>query len=338
MTDPTQRRTFDALVVPLVVPLMLAALLAAPALAGARTAKIFELSDPSGDDHGDGSLLYPFNDDYAPGDLDLLSFSARRGDRGTWFEAVFARPVRAPDQRAIDALGTSLASAARFGFYTFNLDVYIDIDREPGSGGVHALPGRKARIAPDAAWDRAVILTPRPHEARGELKRILLRSLTDEMDEGTAELDESQAETMRRRIPLDVEERVFFPTLVRVRGRTISFFVPDSFLGQPADPTWSYVVAVSGANILQSFELTEKLGLSEDGGEALMILPVAEGRSTQYFGGRERAPLQPPLIDILVPEGRRQETVLKSYDRAKHLPVELPGLVPAEQVPKQGAE
>jgi len=338
MTDPTQRRTSQAPVVAPVVAILLVALLAVPTLAGARTAKIFELSDPRGDDHGDGTLLYPFNDDYAPGDLDLLSFRARRGDHGTWFEAVFARPVRVPDRRAIDALGTSLASAARFGFYTFNLDVYIDIDREPGSGGVFALPGRKARIAPDAAWDRAVLLTPRPHEARGELKRILLRTLSDEMEQGTAELDETQAQTMRQRIPLDVEERVFFPTLVRVRGRTIEFFVPDSFLGRPADPTWSYVVAVSGANILQSFELTEKLGLSDENDEALMILPLAQGRSTQYFGGRERAPLQPPLVDILVPEGRRQETVLQSYDPAKHLPVELPGLVPAEQVPKQGAE
>lgn len=334
MTDPTQRRMFEA---PLVA-LLLVALLAVPVLAGARTAKIFELSDPRGDDHGDGSLLYPFNDDYVQGDLDLLSFSARRGDHGTWFEAVFARPVRLPDERAIDALGASLASAARLGFYTFNLDVYIDIDRKPGSGGVYALPGRRARIAPDAAWDRAILLTPRPHAARGELKRILLRMLEDEMDEGTAELDEGQATTMRRRIPLDVEERVFFPVLVRVRGPAISFFVPDSFLGGPADPTWSYVVAVSGANILQSFELTEKLGLADESEEALMILPLAEGRSTQYFGGRQRAPLQPPLVDILVPRGAEQETVLRSYDTAKHLAPELPGVVPADQVPKQGAE
>jgi hypothetical protein len=334
MTDPTLGRTLAALIVKLV----LAAMLVAPALAGARTATIFELSDPRGDDHGDGSLLYPFNDDYAPGDLDMVSFRARRGDHGTWFEAVFARPVRVPDERVIDALGTSLASAARFGFYTFNLDVYIDTDRQPGSGGIHALPGRKARIAPEAAWDRAILLTPRPHAARGELKRILLRTLEDELDQGRAELGEDQAETMRRRIPLDVEERVFFPTLVRVRGRTIEFFVPDSFLGGPAEATWSYVVAVSGANILQSFDLTGKLGLSEESDEALMILPLAEGRSTQYFGGRERAPLQPPLVDILVPHGAEQETVLRSYDPTERLPAELLGVVPAEQVPKQGAE
>jgi len=332
MTHPieTQRPTNTSTAWLAVLLIVLPLLVTLPAFAGERSSKIFELTDPRGDDHGDGSLLYPLNDNYTEGDLDLLSLTARRGDDGTWFDAVFARRVRVPDRRAIDALGTSLSSVARFGFYTINLDIYIDTDRVPGSGGVYALPGRKVRIAPDSAWDRAIVLTPRPHEARGELKRILLRTLTDEMDQDNAPLDEGQAETMRRQIPLDVEQRVFFPTLIRVRGQTISFFVPDRFLGGPADPSWSYVVAVSGANILQSFELTAKLGLSDQGEESLMILPLSEGRSTEYFGGRERAPLQPPLIDILVPEGKTQAEVLRSYDVRKHLDAELPGVVPAE--------
>jgi len=305
-------------------------LLTLPALAAGRSTKIFELTDPRGDDHGDGSLVYPLNDNYTEGDLDLLSLTARQGDGGTWFDAVFARRVRVPDRRAIDALGTSLTSVARFGFYTLNLDIYIDTDRVPGSGGVYALPGRMVRIAPESAWDRAIVLTPRPHEARGELKRILMRTLENEMDEGRVALDETEADTMRRQIPLDVEQRVFFPTLIRVRGQTISFFVPDSFLGGSAQPDWSYVVAVSGADILQSFELTARLGLSEEGAESLMILPRAEGRSTEYFGGRERAPLQPPLVDIVVPVGRTQAEVLRSYDLAEHLDAELPGVVPKE--------
>lgn len=302
--------------------------LASPA--GAKQPLLFQIDDPRGDDHGDGTLVYPGNRDYTPGDLDLISFAARRGDGGTWFEATFARPIRKPDARAIDALGTPLTSVAKLGFFTFNLDVYVDRDRVPDSGGVTALPGRKVSIAPDSAWDRAIVLTPQPHAARGELKRILMRALEDELDRDDPELDLAQAVEMRHRIPMDVEDRVFFPTLVRVRGQKVSFFVPDSFLGGPPGADWAYVVAVSGADLLQSFDLTERIGLAEGGEDGLMILPVAPGRPKDVFGGRERAPLQPPLVDIVVPAGRSQEEVLRSYDLAADLPAELPGVVPGK--------
>ena len=307
------------------------ALVASTPAAAAKQPLLFQIDDPRGDDHGDGTLVYPANDDYVRGDLDLLSFAARRGDGGTWFEATFARPIRKPDARAIDGLGTPLQSVAQLGFFTFNLDVYIDRDREPGSGGVVALPGRKARIAPDSAWDRAVVLTPQPHAARGELKRLLVRALEEELDRDEPGLELAQAVEMRHRIPMDVEDRVLFPTLVRVRGQKISFFVPDLFLGGPASPDWSYVVAVSGANLVQSFDLTGSLGLSEAADPSLMILPVVSGRPRDAFGGRERAPLQPPLVDVLVPAGTTQEEVLQSYDPADGLPAELPGVVPGRR-------
>jgi hypothetical protein len=157
-----------------------------------------------------------------------------------------------------------------------------------------------------------------------------MRALEEELDREEPGLELAQAVEMRHRIPLDVEDRVFFPTLVRVRGQKVSFFVPDLFLGGPASPDWSYVVAVSGADLLQSFDLTERLGLSEEDEDGLMILPVTSGRPRDRFGGRERAPLQPPLVDVLVPAGATQEEVLQSYDLAEGVPAELPGVVPAE--------
>jgi hypothetical protein len=68
--------------------------------------------------------------------------------------------------------------------------------------------------------------------------------------------------------------------------------------------------------------------LSEDADAALRIPPVTSGRPRDRFGGRERAPLQPPLVDLLVPAGTIQEQVLQSYDVASGLPAELPGVVP----------
>lgn len=289
--------------------------------------EIFKLTDPRGDDHGDGKLEYPLNEELNEGDLDLLSLTAKAEKDGTLFEAVFARPVKVPERVAIDDIGTQLDTIARFGFYTLNLDIYIDQDRRAGSGGIHTLPGRHAEVAPDNAWEKAIILTPRPHEARGELKRMLMKQLTEDARKEEADINEAEVEALRTQVPGDVDERIFFPTQVRVRGNKISFFVPTSFLGDVARDTWSYTVAVSGANVLQSFDLNKVLGLGEKD-KSLMILPISPGRWQDRFGGgRENAPNQPPLVDILVPEGRKQESVLSNFDRRK--PVVLPGVVPA---------
>ncbi|HVR99341.1 MAG TPA: glucodextranase DOMON-like domain-containing protein [Thermoanaerobaculia bacterium] len=310
---------------PTAVALFAATVLAAPAFA--RSA-IFTLTDPRGDDHGDGNLVYPMSSELNKGELDLLSVSARKQGDGTLFELTFAQPVRVPERRAVDFAGTQLDTVARFGFYTLNVDIYIDTDRVAGSGGTGMLPGRHAEVDPASAWEKAVVLTPRPHEARGELKRMLMRELQEDTREG--EVPREKAEALKLQIPGDVESRIFFPTDIRVRGNKISFVVPASFLGGPAKDTWAYVVAVSGSNVLQSVDINRVLGRSSE--EELMILPVSPGRWQDRFGGgRDDAPNQPPLIDILVPEGKKQETILADFDHVRNRPAVLPGVVPAEQ-------
>jgi hypothetical protein len=113
-----------------------------------------------------------------------------------------------------------------------------------------------------------------------------------------------------------------------VRGQKISFFVPGIFLGGPAKATWAYVVASSGANLIQSFDVAHQL---PDPG--LMILPVSPGGWQDRFGGgRENAAIQPPLIDVIVPKGgRTQEEILSDFDARTKRPVKLTGVVPAEQ-------
>jgi hypothetical protein len=306
--------------------LFLVFLTAVPAFAGKT---LFKLTDPRGDDHGDGNLIYPLNEELDPGDLDLISLTAEAEGDGTLFEATFAKPVRVPGREVIDDLGTSLDTVARFGFYTINLDVYIDTDRTPGSGAVAMLPGRLATVDPASAWEKAVILTPRPHEARAELKRMMSQAIKDEMRKEDSTLEEGEAQALRAQIPANVDERIFFPSKIRVRGNKISFFVPGSFLNGPAKSTWSYVVAVSGANVLQSFDLSRALGRQTEKEEALMILPISPGKWTDRFGGgRENAAIQPPLVDIVVPEGRKQETILGEFNQRRKEPVVLPGVVP----------
>jgi C-terminal binding-module, SLH-like, of glucodextranase len=309
----------------LTVAAVLGGLAAAPADAGKA---IFTLSDPRGDDHGNGTLVYPLDTNFQHGDLDLTSFTARRDGDGTLFEATFARNVRQPIREAIDDLGTLLTDVARFGFYTVNVDVYIDTDRVPGSGGVAMLPGRKAEVDPAFAWDRAVILTPRPNAARGELKRLMSQEIRQAAKKDK-DVDRSELDLLRASVAENVEKRVYFPVQIRVRGPKISFFVPGEFFGGPASPDWAYVVVVSGADFRQSLDLGAAVGLGEKTTDRLMILPVGEGTWQDRFGGApEDDLLEPPLVDIIVPPGTTQERLLSDYDPRDDRPVRLPGVVP----------
>ena len=309
---------------------LLTALIAPPAFGAGK--EIFTLTDPRGDDHGDGKIVYPGNDDLKPGDLDIVSLTAREDGDGTMFEVTFAKPVRPPGREAVDDLGTQLDKVARYGFYNLNLDIYIDTDRVPGSGGLTMLPGRHAEIDPATAWEKAIILTPRPAEAKAELKRLLLKTLSQDVNKEGSTLTDAEAEALRKQIPADVDERIFFPTQIHVRGQKISFFVPGIFLGGPAKATWAYVVAASGADLVQSFDIAHQLG-RQNSDQGLMILPVSPGRWQDRFGGgRENAAIQPPLIDVIVPKGgRTQEEVLSDFDARAKRPVKLTGVVPAEQ-------
>jgi|CXWL01.1.fsa_nt_gi hypothetical protein len=316
--------------VTLAVALALALVATAPLLArGSDDNLIFRVEDPAGDDNGDGTIRYPLNYyDMRPGDLDLVAFEARRVDGGTELTFTFAGSIRRTDRRTIDGAGGSLDDLARFGFFQQNVDVYIDTDRVVGSGGFTTLPGRKAEIAESSAWERAVVLTPRPFDARSALKRLLMRQLKDELETGT---DPAQVARLKGLIPDEVEQHIFFPNRIDVRGSRITAFVPDSFLGGPAQPTWSYVVFSSGAQIDQRFDFSETTGLARS--QSMMIVPVAPGGAQDRFGGkRDDDYQQPPILDLLTGPGQNQKQLLSAYDAYRKRPVVLPGLVPAGPV------
>jgi hypothetical protein len=304
--------------------------------AGARDDVIFTLTDPRGDDHGGGELTYPLHYyGMSPGDLDLVSLTARAVDGGTEFEAAFANPVRPTARQTIDEGGTSLDSVARYGFFTTNLDIYIDTDRVAGSGAVMTLPGRRAEIAPAFAWERAICLTPRPFDAKQSLKRILLRQLKRELASKQGKVTPEQADRIKTTLPEDVETHIFFPSRIRVFGRSIRFFVPDSFLGGPAKDTWAYTVVVTAADVDQRFDLSDTLAVTRASAESLMVLPVGSGGREDRFGGGEGDDLQPPIIDLIVPPGFTQERILRDYDLRNRRPVQLLGVVPAEVAKKK---
>ena len=289
----------------------------------AKDNPLWTIADPRGDDYGDGTLQYPMSPDFERGDLDLLSLEAFEVKDGTKLVATFGRPIRKPERTTIDAIGTTLDQVAKLGFYTFNIDIYIDTDRVPGSGSTATLPGRLATIDPESAWERVVCLTPDPTLARAEMKRLFIRDANRKKKRGGI------SDELRRTIESNIETYVYFPTNVRVYGSRIEFIVPSSFLGQTASAKWSYAIAVSGADIVQRTDQQGKLLRKFESADSLMILPVTTGRPIDRFGGgREDDPLEPPLVDIVVPAGVDQKKVLSDYDPEHEVLVKLPGVTP----------
>jgi hypothetical protein len=294
---------------------------------------LFTLEDPRGDDHGDGELRYPLRENMTPGSMDLLSVRAYAQSGGTLFEATFARPIAQPQRgRTVDLAGGTQAQMARHGFYTFNLDIYVDQDRVEGSGRTDTLPGRHLTLDAGSAWEKVIALTPRPFEARDMLRKLWREAAREEEQQREGPLSESALRALNARVERELAERIFFPTRIRVTGSTVAFFVPEEFLGEPARATWGYAVAVTGATEDRRVEMPAILGGVTQVSQGLMVLGIRPGVSHEFFGGgRLGDPRQSPVVDLLVPEGVRQEEVLGP--RAPPWPAVVPGAARLPQAP-----
>ncbi len=312
----------------LLLPAVLLASFVLPARA-ADPRPVFVLTDPTGDDYGDGTLKYPARPDLRQGDLGIIELRVEPGNGGVWFSASFARTIRPPGPEPVDAVGTTMASVAKLGFYTFNIDVYIDMDRVPGSGHTNALPGRKVTIDPATAWEKAVCLTPRPDVAQVLLGRLLARDEKAAVRKNKPRVDPEDVKLAGQYAKENLAQQYFFPTRAQVNGHRVRFFVPNSFLGATPKPEWAYTVVVTAADVLGRLDATQLLGKAAayDGGD-LMLIPVGSSPTATQFGGREDDELQPPVIDVIVPEGQKQEDVLKDYDLRDGRMVKLTGVPP----------
>lgn len=251
---------------------------------------LVSINDPAGDDYGAGTLIYPKRADFQVGDLDLLQMQIRRDKEGFWFEAIFKNPIHDPGNIPNAVGGESLAEFARKGFYQFNIDIYVDTDRVKGSGNAFTLPGRQVRIDSDYAWEKAVILSPRPELMRQQLLGALSEQYPDRT---TAELGES------------VDHSIFFPSRIRVRGKSIAFFVPASFFAGSDGTDWAITALVTGAltTIPADFSLfpSSKKPLER---LPLGVMQPAAGHPKDTFGYSGSTPS--PVVDLLAPSTEQQ--------------------------------
>ncbi|MFO1221123.1 MAG: glucodextranase DOMON-like domain-containing protein [Burkholderiaceae bacterium] len=258
----------------------------------AQPAPLLSITDPEGDDVGDGSLVYPRDQAFAPGDLDLRGLRVFAEDGGLRFEATFRNPIRHPSTVKSGGLGSEdLSLFARRGFYAFNIDIYIDTDRVRGSGNTATLPGRHARIAASDAWEKVVVLTPRPE--------LMRRQLVDAMKEAAAP---GQADPEAA-----IDASVFFATDVRVRGRTVSFFVPQKYLGSLDVAAWSLTAIVTAAKT--TIEAGLSLGTPARSAIERLALGAQQptaGRPESAMGYTGDKPPATAVVDLLAADAQQQ--------------------------------
>lgn len=312
---------------PIALSVLLVAAPITPVALHAAPAPLFVLSDPTQDDHGDGTLKYPLVADMREGDLDLVELSAQPADGGAWFVVTMRRNVRPPGPEVVDSLGRTKAEIARLGFWEFNVDIYVDKDRVEGSGQLWTLPGRKVSIDPKTAWERMISLSPQPDQSAIMVRRVLNEQAKEQVKAEQPRVDPQDLEAARTMVSGAMESHFWFARNVQVSGRRVKFFVPDAFLGGPPSPDWAYTVLVTGATLEPRFDMSRLIGkaaLEDDN----LLIPVGTALSPRHFAGREDDPLQPPVIDTLVPPGQRQEDVLRDYDVRTGRMAQLTGVVP----------
>ncbi len=276
-------------------------------------------NDPSGDDNGAGTLSYPQRADYQSGDLDLQQLNISREEAGFWFSAKFKNSIHDPKDALYSSGGESLTNFARKGFYQFNVDIYIDTNRVNASGNTFTLPGRHIKIDPRFAWEKAVILTPRPELMRHQLIDVLVEQFPGRT---VAEIETS------------VDESIIFPTRIKVLGKTVHFFVPTHFLTGGDGVNWAATAFVTGAltSVSADFSFVNSSAKPIDRLQLGVMQPM-NGHSIESFGfsGRD-APS--PVVDLLAASEEQQVKQLGDKEALTGVVWEAPkisGALPAPE-------
>jgi len=107
------------------------------------------LLDPVGDDDGPGTYTYPTDPVYVPGSFDLTKVDIEDAGDNVIFKVSCNAPIANP---------WGMAS----GFSVQMVEIYIDTDRQPGSGFTRTMAGIDVVFSADEGWEKCVMISPQP--------------------------------------------------------------------------------------------------------------------------------------------------------------------------------
>lgn len=246
-----------------------------------RQKVFFESIDPKGDDRGPGNYRYPDFEEFKEGILDIVKVEALADGDHTLFKVTFDREVptsvRSSGTSSRDGRSTSSWRTGENGWAFQVIDIYLNIDRVPGSGETRSLPGRRVRFAPADAWEKVILICPMaPHELENFIN---VKSNNSDL--------------------LQMKDRIIVPKSYQVQGSTISARVPYIETGRPG-PDWGYQFL--------------SLCFSEDDNPTILLnLEVYSAEDDRHFGGGTDFLGDPNVIDMITPEGVDQFSVLSNF-------------------------
>jgi carbohydrate-binding DOMON domain-containing protein len=245
----------------------LSVLVAATLLAGGLSAQTLTYLDPTGDDNGPGTYTYPTDRAYTRGGFDMTRVEIEfDGNNVNFIVEVNGRIEDPWDSPAWNGNGFSIQFA----------QVYIDGDRQEGSGWTQGLPGVNVQFAPEEAWDRVVLISPQPaSRVRAEI----------------AEKASSMA------------AGAIVPDRTSARGSRLTARVPRSALPDSDPSTWGVQV------LMQS---NEGYPLATD----LLTRRVNEFEGPHRFGGGHDGDCDPHVMDILAGEATGDRSEIQAQHEA----------------------
>jgi carbohydrate-binding DOMON domain-containing protein len=188
---------------------------------------IYDVSDPEGDDKGDGNYRYPTNPNFREGILDITHFTVSADEKNVYFKLTF-RALNDPGWHP--EYGFQLTFAA------------IAIDRGQRGGGVTDIGGNsRYKVTREGMFDRIIYV--------GGGLRIV----------GRTRFNSVLCEY------LPVAEDVKNP-LGSVATKTIDFAVPKEYLGEPS-AAWKFLVLVGAQDDHGGAGIGEFRTVEEKGGE-----------------------------------------------------------------------
>ena len=220
-------------------------------LAGAAAmAQEVSFKDPVGDDNGPGTYTYPTDAVYKPGSFDLTSFKMKKS--GDKYQLDFG----------VNATLEAKCWSMEYGFCVEMVFVFIKSD--PAAGHTDGIPGLNIKFAPEAGWNKAIIVSPQP----------------------ASRVKDEVASKVAKGLQADV----IVPVRVKGAGRTISAWIDAKDLPQGDITAWGYQVAMQS---------NEGFPAPTD----LLTRKVNEYEGQHRFGGGNDGDCDPHVIDILAGNG-----------------------------------
>ncbi|NLI79189.1 MAG: hypothetical protein GX442_22440 [Candidatus Riflebacteria bacterium] len=163
------------------------------------------------------------------------------------------------------------------GFVANAFDIYLDLDGRPGSGYHDALPGRELEFADNMGWEKVVLVTPLSQFRAYDI----LKDKTDEL-------------SFQDRV-----EDIILPDYVLVQRDKLIIKISKDHIGNIGPDTGFQCLALGFSRVVSPHRL--------------LNMDVRGFATKTDFGGGWDTYGDPPVMDLLMPDGQDQFEILRTY-------------------------